>query len=85
MAMELPDAIEVTGPGTARIGIAAGIPPQQHQTLQTSCRLQGVKRELIGGNNGGEEGVELQEAFTTSASPSCKREAETHRHKKTGP
>ena len=52
--MQLPNAIEIAGPGAALIGIAGGVTPHRQERLQLSRQIQRVKNKAIRCNNGGE-------------------------------
>ena len=49
--MQLPNAVEITGPGAAFAGVARGLPPQREQELQMSSQVEGIKLKLDRGNN----------------------------------
>ena len=44
LTLQLPNTIKVTRPGTARIGVGAGMAPQLVQGLKLQCRIQGIRR-----------------------------------------
>ena len=60
MLMQLPHTVEIAGPGTAWIGVAAGLSSTLQHRLQESRKLQRVKIQMIGGDHGGEKGMQLQ-------------------------
>lgn len=62
--MQLPNTIEITGPRATRIRIAALITPQGKQGLQLRRNREGVKMQLLRGNNSGEKGVQVHEHTT---------------------
>jgi hypothetical protein len=43
LTLQLPDTIKVTSPGTARIGVGAGLAPQLVQGLKLQCRIQRIR------------------------------------------
>ena len=50
MKMQLPDAVEITGPGATFAGVARGLPPQRQQKLQMGSQVQRIELKLHRGN-----------------------------------
>ena len=51
MVMQLPDAIEIAGPGATFTGVACGIPPKRQQELQMGSQLERIELKLNRGHH----------------------------------
>ena len=60
MPVQLPDTIEVAGPGAARTGVSLISPPQRQQGLQLSRQFQRIQHQLGRGHGGGEQRMNLE-------------------------
>ena len=46
MVMQLPDAVEITGPGATFAGVARDLPPQRQQKLQMGSKVEWIQHQL---------------------------------------
>ena len=69
LTLQLPDTIEVAGPGTARIGVGAGLAPQLVQGLKLQCRIQRIRRELHPAKSHRKQRLDLQTSPQTQDIP----------------
>ena len=78
MLVQLPDAIEIAGPGTSRIGIAEPITSKSHQGLKLPRNLQRVESQLLGCDNSGEESVQVHRGATALTASSLHQDPDQH-------
>jgi hypothetical protein len=60
LAVQLPGAVQIAGPGAALLGIAAGLAPQRQDLAQQQGGVEGIGGELHLPQGEGEEGLELE-------------------------
>ena len=75
LPMQLPEAIDVAGPGATRLGIALGLAPQLDHLLHPLRQLQRIELQLNPGQGQGEKGLKVHAGAGQAKS----------NHKKTGP
>ena len=75
LPVQLPEAIDVAGPGATRLGIALGLAPQLDHLLHPLGQLQRIGLQLNPGQGQGEQGLKVHAGAGQAKS----------NHKKTGP
>ena len=75
LMVQLPEAIDVAGPGTTRLGIALGLAPQLDHLLHPLRQLQRIEQQLNPGQGQGEKGLKVHAGAGQAKS----------NYKKTGP
>ena len=63
LLMQLPHPVKITGPGATRAGVALGLAAKRQQSLHAGGLLQGVQRQVRGGDHGGKELMQLKHAI----------------------
>jgi hypothetical protein len=62
MAVQLPHAMEIAGPGAARVGVRHGEALKLPDRLHLQGHIQGINRQLHHPQGEGEQGLELKGA-----------------------
>ena len=73
MLMELPNTIEISGPGTAITGITNGLSPQGQERLQLGGEIEWIELKLLRRDGGGKKLMALHRKTNRKTSTNTKK------------